>query len=133
MPCPTSAESVRGRSPAWLALGLLLTLSAAGGCEAAGDARAAEARAQQAQAGGAATAETPLPNREGSLKFGVLGDFGTGSRTQYELGEQMAALHDRFKYQLVVLTGDNLYGSERPQDFVRKFEKPYKALLDRNV
>ena len=28
-----------------------------------------------------------LPNREGSLKFGVLGDFGTGSREQYELGD----------------------------------------------
>ncbi len=122
---------MRRRSPGWLALGLMLTLPAAAGCQAAGDARASEA--QQAQPGTAAPAETPLPNREGSLKFGVLGDFGTGSREQYELGEQMAALHDSFKYQLVVLTGDNLYGSERPQDFVKKFEMPYKALLDRNV
>jgi hypothetical protein len=63
----------------------------------------------------------------------VLGDFGSGSRAQYELGDQMTSLHDRFKYQLVVLTGDNIYGRERPQDFVKKFERPYKALLDRNV
>jgi hypothetical protein len=74
-----------------------------------------------------------LPNREGSLKFGVLGDFGTGDREQYQLGEQMAALHQRFAYELVVTVGDNIYGSERPQDFVRKFEQPYKLLLDADV
>ena len=31
-----------------------------------------------------------LPNKPDSLKFGVLGDFGTGKREQYQLGEQMA-------------------------------------------
>ena len=74
-----------------------------------------------------------LPNKQGSLKFAVLGDFGTGDRTQLELAHQMAALHERFKYDLVVLVGDNLYGSERPQDFKRKFEDPYKPLLDAGV
>jgi hypothetical protein len=74
-----------------------------------------------------------LPNKEGSFKFGVLGDFGTGDRTQYDLAGQMATLHSRFKYELVVLVGDNLYGSERPQDFVKKFELPYKPLLDAGV
>jgi hypothetical protein len=76
---------------------------------------------------------SPLPNRQGSLKFAVLGDFGTGEKTQYELAQQMVKLHDRFKYEFVVLVGDNLYGSERPQDFVKKFEEPYKELLDRGV
>jgi len=76
---------------------------------------------------------SPLPNRQGSLKFAVLGDFGTGDKTQYELADQMLRLHDRFKYDVVVLVGDNLYGSERPQDFVKKFEEPYKGLLDRGV
>jgi 3',5'-cyclic AMP phosphodiesterase CpdA len=33
----------------------------------------------------------------------------------------------------VVLVGDNLYGSERPQDFRKKFERPYKPLLDAGV
>ena len=74
-----------------------------------------------------------LPNKEGSLKFGVLGDFGTGDRRQRELGEQMAKLHQRFPYELVVTVGDNIYGSERPQDFIKKFEVPYKSLLDANV
>ena len=74
-----------------------------------------------------------LPNTEGSFKFGVLGDFGTGSREQYQVAEQMAKLHARFKYGVVVLAGDNLYGSERPQDFQVKFEIPYKPLLDAGV
>jgi 3',5'-cyclic AMP phosphodiesterase CpdA len=88
-----------------------------------------------ARAAAQASAEPtlPLPNKEGSFKFGVLGDFGTGDRTQYDLAGQMAALHKRFTYELVVLVGDNLYGSERPQDFVKKFELPYKPLLDAGV
>jgi predicted phosphodiesterase len=74
-----------------------------------------------------------LPNRDSSFKFGVLGDFGTGSQAQYQLAEQMVKFHGRFKYNLVVLTGDNLLGSERPQDFKVKFELPYKPLLDAGV
>jgi 3',5'-cyclic AMP phosphodiesterase CpdA len=34
---------------------------------------------------------------------------------------------------MVALVGDNLYGSERPQDFKTKFETPYKTLLDNGV
>lgn len=74
-----------------------------------------------------------LPNRPDSLKFAVLGDFGTGESPQYELAREMDEVHGRFPYSLVVLVGDNLYGSERPQDFVRKFEQPYKPLLDADV
>ena len=80
-------------------------------------------------------AEPPvaLPNKDGSFKFCVLGDFGTGSRSQYQLAEQMATLQGLFQYELVVLVGDNLYGAERPQDFRTKFEIPYKPLLDAGV
>ncbi len=45
----------------------------------------------------------------------------------------MANVHARFKYEHVILVGDNLYGSERPQDFKKKFEVPYKPLLDAGV
>lgn len=74
-----------------------------------------------------------LPNHPDSLKFGVLGDFGDGSRAQYQLGDQMKRVHDVFPFELVVTVGDNLYGSERPQDYRTKFELPYKALLDAGV
>ena len=75
----------------------------------------------------------PLPNKNGTFKFGVLGDFGTGDSKQYALAKRMKEVHDRFKYELVILVGDNLYGSERPQDFEKKFERPYKPLLDAGV
>jgi len=74
-----------------------------------------------------------LPNKEDSLKFAVLGDFGTGSKQQYELAVQMKRAHDQFPFDVVALVGDNLYGSERPQDFKKKFEDPYKPLIDAGV
>ena len=82
------------------------------------------------------TADAPpvaLPNKDGSLKFGVLGDFGTGDKEQYQMAEQIAKLQARFQFKTVITVGDNLYGSERPQDFIRKFEEPYKPLLDAGV
>jgi hypothetical protein len=45
----------------------------------------------------------------------------------------MAALHSRFKYDLVILVGGNIYGPQRPQDYQNKFELPYKPLLDAGV
>src|SRR5262245_57303844 len=74
-----------------------------------------------------------VPNRSDSLKFAILGDFGTGKRNQYELGEVMARVHDQFPFELVILVGDNLYGSQGPQDFQKKFELPYKTLLAAGV
>ena len=79
--------------------------------------------------------EAPLsfPNRDGSLKFAVLGDFGTGGHEQYELAAQMAKVHARFPFNVVILLGDNLYGSQEAKDFAKKFEIPYKPLLDAGV
>jgi 3',5'-cyclic AMP phosphodiesterase CpdA len=74
-----------------------------------------------------------LPNTADSLKFAAFGDFGTGSRQQYEMADVMARVRQIFPFELVTLAGDNLYGSQRPQDFKRKFETPYKALIDAGV
>jgi 3',5'-cyclic AMP phosphodiesterase CpdA len=76
---------------------------------------------------------TPLPNRPGSLKFAAIGDNGTGDRPQYEVGEQMTKAHAAFAFDLVIMLGDNMYGGQKPADFVKKFEEPYKTLLGRNV
>ena len=78
-------------------------------------------------------AKVPLPNAKDSFKFVVLGDWGTGARPQYDLGAQMAKFRERFKFDTVITVGDNLYGRQRPSDFERKFETPYKALLDAGV
>ena len=80
-----------------------------------------------------AAAQVPLPNKPDTLHFAVIGDNGDGDRPQYEIGKQMANWYGRFKFPLVVMMGDNIYGSDRPQDFVTKFESPYKFLLDNGV
>lgn len=82
---------------------------------------------------GAGAQDLKLPNKEGSVKFAVLGDWGTGAKEQYQVGEQMAAYQSRFPYTFVVTTGDNIYGTDRPEDFRVKFELPYKAILDKGV
>lgn len=74
-----------------------------------------------------------LPMKDGSLKFAVLGDFGDASQREMDTAAQFVKAHEVFPFPIVVLTGDNLYGSERPQDFVKKFEQPFKALLDAGV
>lgn len=89
--------------------------------------------AVQAPAVAATPGVVALPNEKDSLKFAVLGDFGTGEKRQYALAKQMAEVHARFPFELVVLVGDNIYGSDRPQDYRRKFEEPYKTLLDAGV
>ena len=89
--------------------------------------------AVQTAAAAAPGAVVALPNEKDSLKFAVLGDFGTGGNRQYALAKRMAAVHARFPFELVVLVGDNIYGSDRPQDYKRKFEDPYKPLLDAGV
>jgi hypothetical protein len=93
----------------------------------------AQAQAPASAPAAAAGGRLSLPNRPSSLKFFVLGDFGTGSRQQYALGERMAAVHSVFPATLVITVGDNLYGGERPQDFKKKFEEPYRQLLERGV
>jgi predicted phosphodiesterase len=77
--------------------------------------------------------QTQLPNRPDSVKFVAMGDNGTGDRPQYELAEQMMRLHNTFRFDLVIMLGDNMYGSQRPADYVRKFELPYAPLLAAGV
>src|ERR1700681_858108 len=77
--------------------------------------------------------ELTVPNRPGSLKFAAIGDNGTGEQPEYDVANQMDLWHRRFPFDMVIMLGDNLYGSQRPADFVQKFERPYKPLLDVGV
>jgi hypothetical protein len=65
-----------------------------------------------------------------SLKFAVIGDSGTGSSSQYRVAEKLIAARATFPYEFVLMMGDNLYGSEGPSAYDKKFERPYKPLLD---
>jgi predicted MPP superfamily phosphohydrolase len=80
-----------------------------------------------------AAPELTLPLTPKSVRFAVIGDFGTGGREQYEVARQMARFHEKFPYDFVLTMGDNLYGGESTADFKRKFEDPYKPLLDAGV
>lgn len=80
-----------------------------------------------------AAQEVVLPRAQGSVKMLVIGDSGTGDRSQVEIASQMANFRAKFPYDFAIMLGDNLYGHERPQDYARKFELPYKALLDAKV
>jgi hypothetical protein len=74
-----------------------------------------------------------LPNKPGSLKFAIIGDSGQPGAGQLAIAKQLASWRARFSFDFVLMTGDNLYGSERAHDYERKFAIPYKPLLDANV
>jgi hypothetical protein len=77
--------------------------------------------------------ELTLPNKPDSLHFAVIGDSGTGESAQYQIGELLAAYNTKFRCDLVLMLGDNIYGSKTPQDYRAKFELPYKKLLDAGI
>ena len=75
-----------------------------------------------------------LPNRTDSLKFAVIGDFGTGEPPSYEVAAQMAALRARFPFEMVITTGDNIIGDQDDSsDLVEKFERPFGPLVQAGV
>lgn len=74
-----------------------------------------------------------LPGAPDSLKFAVIGDSGTGGKAQYQVAEQLARYQKVFPFELVLMLGDNLYGSQKPTDYLSKFAQPYKPLLDAGV
>jgi 3',5'-cyclic AMP phosphodiesterase CpdA len=93
----------------------------------------AAAAAQQTAATKSPPAQVTPPIEKDSVRFAIIGDTGTGTSSQYEIGAQLTKARQVFPFEFVIMLGDNIYGSERPQDFVNKFEKPYQALLDAKV
>jgi len=77
--------------------------------------------------------EFALPSAPGSVKFAVIGDSGTGDPPQYAIANLMTRFHERFPFDRVIMLGDNIYGGQGPQDLIKKFSAPYKALLDLGV
>lgn len=79
------------------------------------------------------TATLALPNKEGAVKFLVIGDTGTGTDQQQELAQIMLRYRQVFPFEFVLMLGDNMYGSEKAADYKQKFEDIYKPLLDQKV
>ena len=68
-----------------------------------------------------------------SLRFAVIGDFGTGFETQYRLAQRMCLWREMHPFDLVITTGDNIYDTGDPDDFESKFFRPYRCLFDAGV
>lgn len=100
---------------------------------------AAGATAQPLSAAKSAVRSVPsgapvvLPMREGSVRFAVFGDAGRGNKEQYELGRVMYEYRQAFPFELVLMTGDNIYGADKAADMKKKFEDVYRPLIDQGV
>src|ERR1044071_2242525 len=72
------------------------------------------------QARGSQVAAAPvtltLPSKEGSTRFMVVGDTGTGAREQYELAAVMQRYWQGFPFEFALMMGDNMYGGEKGTD-----------------
>jgi len=85
-------------------------------------------------AGAAASAqEVSPPSATDSVQFLAIGDTGTGDSAQYEVAAQLAKAHATFPFTFAIMMGDNMYGREGERDYEKKFEVPYKPLLDAKV
>ena len=80
-----------------------------------------------------ASQASALPLKPDSVRFAVIGDSGTGSPAQYEMGVEMAKVRQTTNFGFVIMLGDNLYGGHSAGDYESKFERPYKPLLDGGV
>jgi len=74
-----------------------------------------------------------LPLKEGSVRFGVIGDNGTGESPQYETAQRMQQTFSKFAFTFVIMLGDNIYGGKTASDMRRKFDIPYKPFTDAGV
>src|SRR5262249_14619890 len=84
-----------------------------------------------------------LPFLSGQIKepfrFVALGDSGSGSSAQLEVAEQMWRYRERHPYQLVLMLGDNIYGSTEltagghSRFFDQKFDRAYERFLEAGV
>jgi predicted phosphodiesterase len=74
-----------------------------------------------------------FPLKSHSVRFAAIGDMGTGEAPQYEVAQRMTSARQNFPFDFVIMLGDNIYGGSSPRDFEKKFEVPYKPLLEGGV
>jgi hypothetical protein len=84
-------------------------------------------------AAASAPVRVSLPMKEGSVRFVVIGDTGTGGKEQYQIADLMVQYRQVYPFEFVLMMGDNLYKGEKAEDYKKKFEIPYQRLLDQKV
>ena len=73
--------------------------------------------------------QATLPNAPNSVKFGVIGDSGTGDQEQFDAAREMAKARATFAFDRVIMLGD-ISGGHGPRVRDIKFATPYTMLLD---
>ncbi len=74
-----------------------------------------------------------LPVKDGSVRFAIIGDTGSGTKQQQQTADTLLRYREVFPFEFVLMLGDNLYGGETPKDYDKKFEGVYKNLLHTKV
>ncbi|MFY9553155.1 MAG: metallophosphoesterase [Blastocatellia bacterium] len=80
-----------------------------------------------------ANLEVSLPIKDGSVRFAVIGDTGSGTDKQQQVADMMVRYKKVFPFEFVLMMGDNLYGGDSAKDYDKKFEAVYKVLLDEKL
>jgi 3',5'-cyclic AMP phosphodiesterase CpdA len=71
-------------------------------------------------------ASSPVKN---SLRFAVIGDWGTGDRDGIGIAEQMFATHKRASLDLIIAAGDNVYPNGSGRYFTKAIEQPFAGVI----
>src|SRR5262245_4094489 len=74
-----------------------------------------------------------ISESQDTFRFAIVGDTGTGGSDEYQVAEKLTDSVKEFPFDMVLMLGDNIYGSETPSDFRKKFEKPFQGLLTAGV
>lgn len=72
-------------------------------------------------------------NSSPQLRFVVLGDVGTGGKTQYRVARTLSCYSQINPFPLVLLVGDNIYEYGEIEKIKATFELPYQQLLEQKV
>ena len=63
----------------------------------------------------------------------MMGDWGNGDDTSFQIAERMAAAHARTRLDMIVTAGDNIYPDGAAKRFGKCFERPYESLIRQGV
>jgi hypothetical protein len=69
----------------------------------------------------------------GLLRFGVMGDSGSGDSGQLRIASRMRSWHAQQPWEFVAMMGDNVYENGEPEYFDSKFVDVYQDMLAQGV
>jgi predicted phosphodiesterase len=75
----------------------------------------------------------PTSGTGSTLRFAVIGDFGSGLSFERDVARRMCSWRKDHPFDLVITTGDNVYPDGASARFEKKFFEPMSCLLDNEV